>query len=603
MALRVWLPLNGNLENQGLEGVSSITGSPTYGAGKLGQAITAGGTITFNLSNTDLIEEMCLNKEYSIMAWCYNTNTSASSRWVFGIGDGAGKMRGFYESNSHSQIHWAFSGTGINITDSIDHMNGWHHICFTVNGTTVTLYIDGIKQGTGTDSSTLPESSIVRIYANNYSINDFRLYDECLSQKQIKEISKGLIAHYQLKTPRAIDNLNRGKNYGVYNNFSSSGSTCTVVKTGETYNGADVWRMTYTPNETSLSSVQTTLHGHGVISPGMKFLANTKYCFWTLFKPVSHPDTVVGGAASNIGYWTEIPMQEYGGGWYIVGQKRIGNAPEDRSDSIFTSFKTPSATSGTPIIIDFCCPHLVEGYDYILEEFDYIGTSPTYEIDSSGNGYNGTVTGTIFYNPDSVRYGGSTQFGGTCADYIYRPIFNFLTSPFTFNCWVYQTSATSPSSGNTGNTLQMIAGQGRDCGLAGFELCSANGYARLYLGTQTNGTYYTINDNTINLLNNWHMITGTFDGTVAKLYVDGTLKGTKESSVEPSWGQATGFVIGKMSYYYSNQPTAYFPFAGSISDVRIYATALSADDIKELYQTSGIIDNKGNAYSYEFKEE
>ena len=80
MALRVWLPLNGNLENKGLEGVSSITGSPTYGAGKLGQAITAGGTITFNLSNTNLIEEMCLSKEYSIMAWCYNTNTSAGAR-------------------------------------------------------------------------------------------------------------------------------------------------------------------------------------------------------------------------------------------------------------------------------------------------------------------------------------------------------------------------------------------------------------------------------------------------------------------------------------------------------------------------------------------
>jgi hypothetical protein len=112
-----------------------------------------------------------------------------------------------------------------------------------------------------------------------------------------------------------------------------------------------------------------------------------------------------------------------------------------------------------------------------------------YESDVSGNGYNSTITGTLNYNPDSARYSGSTKFGGTCADYIYRPIFDFLKSPFTFNCWIYQTSATSTSGSNTGNTLQFIMGQGRDCGYAGFALCSANGYARLYLGSATSSTY------------------------------------------------------------------------------------------------------------------
>jgi hypothetical protein len=44
-------------------------------------------------------------------------------------------------------------------------------------------------------------------------------------------------------------------------------------------------------------------------------------------------------------------------------------------------------------------------------------------------------------------------------------------------------------------------------------------------------------------------------------------------------------------------------FNGSISDFRIYATVLSINDIKELYQTSGLIDNQHNAYAFAFVEE
>jgi hypothetical protein len=38
-------------------------------------------------------------------------------------------------------------------------------------------------------------------------MNDIRIYDECLSQKQVKEIAKGLCAHYKLEGVGANPNL------------------------------------------------------------------------------------------------------------------------------------------------------------------------------------------------------------------------------------------------------------------------------------------------------------------------------------------------------------------------------------------------------------
>ena len=606
MALRVWLPLNGNLDNQGLSNCTIANGGATIdNNGKIGKTYSFDANDDFISIDGDEIRNVFKggSNPFTIAFWIYNTKATGARAVPFGDYGLTGTVQFNLELNSSAgnwnddiRFFWVgnpdYRATGTSVTP-----NTWVHLAIVYDGTQIEFYRNGALVNTRTGTlATINKTSGVfylgrdsRIGGTAFGgkINDFRVYDECLSPKQIKEISKGLVAHYKL------DNL--------------------YIETTENLVPANIYNYTSVPGA-FFSGVCDIVQFQGETCFSVTTVVNNYtdgfICQQTAACTEGEVYTYSGYIWIPEGYSWSVGMRMINGGGGYFHQTIVGNGQWQYFSQTFTANDNTSGMIQGYEAQKYDTAHTIYLKKLQLEKRSFptafaqgVREGQKYEKDTSGNNYDGTITGTLNYNQDSARYSGSIKFGGTCADYIYRPIFDFLTSPFTFNCWVYQTSATSPSSGNTGNTLQMIAGQGRDCGLAGFELCSANGYARLYLGTQTNGTYYTINDNTINLLNNWHMITGTFDGTIAKLYVDGVLKGTKESDIEPSWGQATGFVIGKMSYYYSNQSTAYFPFNGSISDAKVYATALSADDIKELYQTSALIDNQGNAYAYEFREE
>jgi hypothetical protein len=73
----------------------------------------------------------------------------------------------------------------------------------------------------------------------------------------------------------------------------------------------------------------------------------------------------------------------------------------------------------------------------------------------------------------------------------------------------------------------------------------------------------------------WHHLVGTFDGTTAKLYVDGE----QVSSAEVSFAiGGTQFGIGGCFWTNSNM------FTGSLSDIYIFNRSLSATDIMGLYK-------------------
>ena len=237
MSLQVWLPLNGNLENKGVGTLSSdfSISSPTYSAGKTGNNLK----ISSQQSNVVTIDELTNKKNVTISFWfCPNSgNTFGQWRDVisFGVSNGTTVSSFRMEASSSTGKNFGWWGNGILTTDEgcfgyTLNLDTWYHITIVLNGTTIKEYINGGLQGT----FTIPTS-----YANNYyftgtmtlgdvsmyvSLADVRIYDECLSVKQIKEISKGLILHYPLNSGYGNENLLIGTN-----KFNDSGNASGIT--------------------------------------------------------------------------------------------------------------------------------------------------------------------------------------------------------------------------------------------------------------------------------------------------------------------------------------------------------------------------------------
>ena len=100
-----------------------------------------------------------------------------------------------------------------------------------------------------------------------------------------------------------------------------------------------------------------------------------------------------------------------------------------------------------------------------------------------------------------------------------------------------------------------------------------------------NNTSFTITDGS------WqHIAVVRESATSTKFYKNGVLVNTYTSSCA---AQASGSAI----YYIGrDQRTGATAYKGYMSDFRLYATALSADDIKALYNIGAEIDNSGKVY-------
>lgn len=601
MSLQVWLPLIKDAHNQGVCGDVLTTSRVTFtDGGKLGAKYFSAGTITVPAA----ISNSFFNKNnMSFAFWLYPIGTESSSIIMGQNSMAAGNNRMYsifqYSTPNHLHLSWqdeTSSSTFLaNTWSNFFPADTWTHCCITYNGSKASIYRNGSLYTTvnATSNRAVFNYDYPIVGSSLRRLNDVRIYNHCLSPREVKEISKGLILHYPLNINRPLTNLNKNSTYTVYNNYSGSGTTGTLTKLDEKFLGCDVYRLTMTPNSTSVGNFQTSLWSHGVYGFRTTFKANTKYCFWIYYRPVTHQDIRVGGTASNIGGWTEIAPRHYANEWNVVGQYRNGSVTEDKTDSIFTSFYTPTAADGVPISIDFCCPHLVEGSIEIIDNGDYQGNfNNTVEYDTSGYCYNGTITGTLITAADSPKYEISTLFNGSA---------DIRTSNGSFSWWDFK-------EGTVCAWMKPTVTNSSWFGSVGVQADDAAGYRSFNIGDYANKASWIIGYDTswgqvqssVTMeVNTWYHLALTItNGTNAILYVNG--ESVKTGTITNSSGTVnanTKFAVG------IDLPGGDERFTGQISDVRFYSTALSADDIKELYSIGAIIDNKGNMYAFELEED
>jgi hypothetical protein len=210
-------------------------------------------------------------------------------------------------------------------------------------------------------------------------------------------------------------------------------------------------------------------------------------------------------------------------------------------------------------------------------------------VDSAGYGYNGTPQASVSYTTDTKLYSEAfqnTDAGGSKSITIANGTQN-ITGDQTIAMWLYPTSFAARR--NPWNKAY---------GGEGTITQETNGALNYYWGTNggNNTPYQGFTSGTLTI-NTWNHIALVRDLSAStpqlRWYINGVLSTTATPSYTAATATTTDTTIG--SGYAGT-------YHGRISDVRQYGTALSADDIKALYERRASFDNGGNISVGEYVE-
>lgn len=588
--------------------------TPLLSSGKIGQGCY------YNSSNSigGLISDKKLHSvgnNVSMFAWVKFDNFAENPTGIGGthtiVGDGypAATGMGFNiiqnPSNTSARVVSVNTGTGSGRTwqnyygNTVISASTWYHIGFTYDGSQIKIYVNGTLDATHNYSGQSNPADYVHIaswardgllstptifphYKTVGRINDFRIYDHVLSKKEIKYLSQGLVAHYQLKGMGRTNYLKGSGQFTEQNPLIRNANDVSHMNDSYIYH-TNVLTATITAGGSYTLSVKCD--GNPTSHPTSGTTGSQRLCsLWLQNQGTgNHYHFALSSGADGRLYGTvNLPA-----GTYVM---RTNLYAADKVNYTI-KFWDMKLVFGEYEPNDIWCPNEED------ELYSTLSLGNGNEADVSGYGNDGTKVGVFMTSPSPHRYSSCYRFNGS--NYINCGRGAMVRDAITVSCWAYMDNWGAFSS-------QRIL----SCTESGGWNFEPNGdnsnYLAFAMGTgEIACTYKTVvSDVALSSLGGWHMITGTYDGYTTRIYVDGALRGTNtaySSKVPIFYNASNSIFLGAEAAGSATTPAGNY-FTGNISDVRIYATALSDSDILDLYKNSASLSKDGVLFAYDFNE-
>ena len=591
MPLKLWLPLDGTSENRGISGVT-MSGSPaSWGNGRTGKCAVFNNNTGNYIVNTSKEFDYTV-EDFSWAMWLKKdfASKTAGAMYAFSVGrpDAGGRGYGLAVYSS-TQLRLWFGTKNYDLSNFPD--NEWFHVAFTRKGNAIKIYKNGVMVSSQTFNGTLPTYSdgngpgvgcfhyTGNIYPLIGAISDFRIYNHTLSAKEVYDLSRALIVHYPLSAP---GNANPNLLTWTRNYTETSPFVWTSARAdGSNYMGDDSL-VTVTPGKDYYIQVKSTAIP-GTHATGGTAVTNNFTIF--LYQRNQGTSKAIGGydSAPNLNknniFINDPNRQLYVWKW---------TAPSNAQD---ITLRTNSYSDGTTAVT-------LKFWDFKIEEDTYTSYVPS--KNSAQYGELGYGTGTVRdatgrgndsqlvvseYSAGSPRYSSALNFSSPNVNYIWpiKDPINSATEEFTISMWIKPTDM----------SVDQFLWAGRTSGAHAVSII-----------LQTTGKIH-IDDSVRTTItagitsNAWHHIVYTWKlGGNKVLYVNGVQKGSASAGTmdKSNTNACIGRKLTGATLESGND------FVGSISDVRVYGTALSIDDVKYLYETSAAIDNNGDMFADSFEE-
>ena len=586
-------------DSSGTGNAGTITGA-TRTTGKYGGALSFNGTN--NWVTVPDSSSLDLNR-FTISAWVKPTSTQSGWRTAVLKERPGGLAYALYAHGASPAVPAVYvenpTEVGTGTGPSALPVGVWSYLTGTYDGSALRLYVDGVLKATKNTSGTVVTSSgALRFGGNgiwgeyfNGALDEIRIYNRVLSATEIAA-DRDTPLQGDTQPPSAPTGLNAVGGVGsVALSWNAASDNVGVT-------GYDVHRSTtsgFTPSAATLVRSVTGTSMTDTVAPGTYYYrviahdgagnssqpsaqapatatADTTAPSVSVTAPangatVSGNVTLTANASDNVGVGgvqfrvdganvgPEDTTSPYAASWDSTtaaagSQHQITAVARDGAGNSTTSATVTVTVGGTP-------PPPPSGLVAAYGFNEVLGSTVT---DSSGTGNAGTITGAT---RTTGKYGGALSFNGT-NNWVTVPDSSSLDlNRFTISAWV------KPTSTQSGWRTAVLKERPGGLAYALYAHGASPAVPAVYVENPTEvGTGTGPSALPVGV---WSYLTGTYDGSALRLYVDGVLKATKNTSgtVVTSSGALRFGGNGIWSEY----------FNGALDEIRIYNRVLSATEI------------------------